>query len=96
MNTVKMLKHDALIPIKFGTGFVQRLQSMMMSLASQRTEEEIQLFQKLLKEGQELPEAWMEHIETLSILLKEIDQSAEANGFIIEKSIDDLINEQGS
>ena len=51
MNTVKMLKHDAIIPIKVGTGFVQRLQSMLMSIMAEKSEEDINLLQQLLTRG---------------------------------------------
>ena len=40
-STVKMLKKDALVPITIGTGFIQKLQSMLMTLLADRTEEEI-------------------------------------------------------
>jgi hypothetical protein len=96
MATVKMLKKDALIPLQVGTGFVQKIQSMLMALVDERSPEDIEILQKLAQSGQELPEPWMEHIQVLMILLNELDKSAEANGMTVEKSVDDAISEQES
>lgn len=95
-STVKMLKKDALVPITIGTGFIQKLQSMLMSLIADRTEEEINLLQQLAEQEQELPEPWMEHIQLLMVLLNELDASAQTNGFVIEKSVDELTTESDS
>jgi hypothetical protein len=96
MSTIKLLKKDAIIPVQIGAGFIQKLQSMLMSLVDERTEQELEIFKKLAENGQELSEPWMEHVQLLMILLNEIDKAAEANGFTYESSVDDAINQQES
>ena len=96
MSTLKMLKKDAIIPLQIGSGFVQKIQSMLITLIDERSPEDIELLQKLAESGQEPTEPWMEHIQILMILLNELDKSAEANGMTVEKSVDDVINEQES
>jgi RIO-like serine/threonine protein kinase len=87
---IKMVKSDAVIPINIGAGFMQKLTSVLISLADQQTEEEMLLLQKLMNEGKELPEPWMENIFTLIVLLKDIEMSAEKNGFTYEKTLDEI------
>jgi len=87
---IKMVKSDAVIPINIGAGFMQKLTSVLVSLADQQTEEEMLLLQKLMNEGKELPEPWMENIFTLIVLLKDIEMSAEKNGFTYEKTLDEI------
>lgn len=88
-QTIKMLKKDAVIPINVGTGFFQKLNSMLIYLVEQQTEEEIKLFETLVKENKELPEPWMENMHTLIALLSELEKSADANGMMYDKSVDD-------
>ena len=86
---IKLLKKDALIPINVGTGFFQKLTSVMISLIEQQTEEEINTFRVLLDEKKDLPEPWMENIQTMIVLLSELEKSADDNGLMYEKSIDE-------
>ena len=87
---IKMIKSDAVIPVSIGAGFMQKLTAVLVSLADQQTEEEMLLLQKLMNEGKELPEPWMENIFTLMVLVKDIEISAEKNGFTYEKTIDEI------
>lgn len=87
---IKMVKSDAIIPINIGAGFMQKLTSVLISLADQQTEEEMLLLQKLMNDGKELPEPWMENIFTLMVLLKDIETAAEKNGFTYEKTLDEI------
>ena len=93
MATIKMLKKDAQVPIVVGAGFIQKLQSMLFALIAERTEDEMAVLQKLIEQGQEPAEPWMDHIQTLMALLNELDNAAIANGFTVDKEIDDVISE---
>ena len=91
MEKVKMIKHDAVIDIKIGTGFLQKLQKMLLFMTIDLTPEDMELYKKLNENNEELTEPWMEHLTTLSILLKEIETKAEEQGFTYEGDISDTI-----
>ena len=89
-----MIKKDAQIDIKIGTGFVQKLQKVMMQLAAELTPEQLELYKTeagSFKEGSEFTEEWMTSITTISMLLREIETEAEKQGFIYEGNINDAI-----
>lgn len=86
---VKMLKKDAAIPLTVGAGFFQKLTTLLVYLVEQQSEEEIALLQTLASENKELPEPWMENIQTVMTLLNELEKSAESNGLMYETSIDE-------
>jgi len=90
MSTVKMIKNDAIVPIELGAGFIQKLQGIMFSLVEDKTQEEIELFKTLSEKGEEMPEPWMEHVQTLYALLAAVQESAEKNGLVFDKSVDDI------
>jgi hypothetical protein len=92
MEKVKMIKHNAVIDIKIGTGFLQKLQKMLLFITMDITPEEMNLYKTLTEKNEELTEPWMEHLTTLSILLKEIETKAEEQGFTYEGDISDTIN----
>jgi hypothetical protein len=96
MATIKMINKDALIPIQIGAGFVQKIQSVLLTLVNERTEQELEAYQKHVTEQQDLPEPWMEHMHLLIVILSELDKAAEAGGFTSERSVDDVINEADS
>lgn len=96
MSTIKVIKKDALIPLQVGTGFLQKIQSVLLALVSERTEQELELYQKLATEQQEFPEPWMDNLHLLMVLISELDRSAEANGLTMEKDVDDAISESES
>jgi len=86
-----MIKHDAVIDIKIGTGFLQKLQKMLLYMTMDLTPEDMELYKKLNENNEELTEPWMEHLTTLSILLKEIETKGEEQGFTYEGDISDTI-----
>ena len=86
-----MIKHDAIIDIKIGTGFLQKLQKMLLFMTIDITPEDMELYKELTEKNEELTEPWMEHLSTLSILLKEIETKAEEQGFTYEGDISDTI-----
>lgn len=88
-STITMIKKDALINLQVSTGFLQKVQQMLAALTSERTDEEIESFKKLLETNpQDLPEQWMEHLVLLSTLLQVIEAEAVKQGFTYEASVD--------
>jgi hypothetical protein len=93
MDKVKMIKKDASIGIKVGAGFLQKLQKLLFFIAADLTEEQLDQFKKeaeSFKEGSQFSEDWMEHITTISVLLKELEKAAEEQGFTYEEDINNL------
>jgi hypothetical protein len=90
MAKIKMMKGDAQISITFGTPFVQRLQTLLISLTEGRSEEELTTFQTLIQNQQELTEPWMENLKTLITLVREIEVTAEKSGFMIESDTESI------
>jgi hypothetical protein len=96
MATIKMLKKDALIPIQIGAGFVQKIQSVLLALVNDRTEQELETYQKHLEQQEDFSEPWMENIHLLVVLISELDKSSQANNLTVDRTVDDAINESES
>ncbi len=94
MTKVKMVKHDALININIGTGFLQQLQQMLIYIAANVTPEQLETYKTLVQNKEEYTEEWMQHLTTISILIKEIEQRAEEQGFIYEGELPDDVMPQ--
>lgn len=91
--TIKMIKKDAAIPITIGAGFFQKLQSILLYLTEEKTDEELVHFKTLSEKGEDFPEPWMDHLLTMIILTKELENAAELNNMIVNTSVDDAINQ---
>lgn len=87
---VKVIKQDALVNIKVGTGFIQKLQNLLMYIAQDLSEEQLEVYKNLTEKKEEYTEDWMNHLYTVSILLKEIEDQAEIQNFISENNIEDI------
>lgn len=96
MATVPMIKKDAQISITIGTGFMKKIQSLFLTLVTERTEEEMESYKKYVESNEEFPETWMENIHTLLILLQQLEQSAIDNNQTYEVDVDDAISQQES
>jgi len=86
METLTFIKKDALIPITIGAGFMGKLQHVLTHLLEQRSEEEISTFKALLEAGKPLDD-WMVHVETIAVLIKEIEDTAIAQGMSEDKEV---------
>lgn len=84
---IKMIKKDAIMDIKIGTGFLQRLQKMLIYLSKDASEEDMRRYGEMAKNNEEFTEDWMEHLMTMTILLKEIETKAEEQGHTYEDDI---------
>lgn len=94
MATVKVIKNDAIVTIEIGAGFLQKLQKVYISLVSQLTKEQIELYNTCAESGEPFPDELMDHVMTMTVLLKEIETQAEKAGFIIEQDAPDISNQQ--
>lgn len=92
MSKVTMIKNDAVVTISIGSAFLKRIQKVMVQLISDRTDEEIEEFKKLIQDVtlEELPEPWMENLLIVNTLLRSIEQQAIESGQTYEKDIDDI------
>ena len=90
-----MIKKDARIKVEIGTGFLQKLQSLMIFIVTDLKEEDIKRYSEESKNYDEavgFSENWMEHLATISMLIKDIEEKAETQGAVYEKDITDDIS----
>lgn len=88
MSNIKVIKKDAIIDIKVGTGFLQKLQKLMIHIISDVSPEQLAEYKKEaenFKQDSEFSEDWMEHLTTISVLVKEIEQQAETQGYTYDR-----------
>lgn len=88
-----MIKKDAVLEMKVGTGFFQKLQNLLFFMLSQLTPEQVDQFKKESSAGTELSEEWMHHVTTLSVLIQSLEQSAINSGNTYEKEFEEGIKE---
>ncbi len=90
MSNIKMIKKDAAIQITIGSGFMQKIQAVVLYLVSDRTDEELAEFQRQAVAKEELTLDWMEHISTMMLLMNEIETKAEEQGFTYDADVTQL------
>lgn len=82
-SNIPVIRPEALVQISIATGFIHRLQQLSVSMASERTQEEIDQFIELLNQGVlEFEESWMNNYFTVMMLLRAIDDAAMKQGFV--------------
>jgi hypothetical protein len=94
---LKMIKKDASVDIKIGAGFLQKIQKIMFYIASGVTPEQVEQYKaeaEKFTENSEFSEEWMEHLNTISILIREIEAKATEQGFTYEEDIDNIMPEE--
>lgn len=92
MSNIKMIKKDASIQITIGSGFMQKIQAIVISMVAERTDEELEEFQRQAVAKEELSLEWMEHLSTMMLLMNEIELKAEEQGFTYDSEITELDN----
>ena len=90
MSNIKMIKKDAAIQITVGSGFMQKIQAVVLYLVSDRTDEELAEFQRQAVAKEELTLDWMEHLSTMMLLMNEIETKAEEQGFTYNADVTEL------
>jgi hypothetical protein len=90
MSNIKMIKKDAAIQVTIGSGFMQKIQAVVLYLVSDRTDEELAEFQRQAVAKEELTLDWMEHLSTMMLLMNEIETKAEEQGFTYDADVTQL------
>jgi hypothetical protein len=90
MSNIKMIKKDAAIQITIGSGFMQKIQAIVVAMVSERTDEELAEFQRQAVANEELSVEWMEHLSTMMLLMNEIELKAEEQGFTYDADLTQL------
>lgn len=90
MSNIKMIKKDATIQVTVGSGFMQKIQAVVLYMVSERTDEELAEFQRQAVAKEELTLDWMEHLSTMMLLMNEIETKAEEQGFTYDADVTEL------
>jgi hypothetical protein len=90
MSNIKMIKKDATIQVTIGSGFMQKIQAIVLYMVSERTDEELAEFQRQAVAKEELTLDWMEHLSTMMLLMNEIETKAEEQGFTYDADVTEL------
>lgn len=85
-DKITLIKKDAIIPLSVGSNFIHRIQQALLFFTDDKTDEEMESFNRALLEGTPL-EGWMVHVETLILLMRGIEESAINNGMTVEQDI---------
>lgn len=91
-----MIKKDAVITVKIGTGFLKKLQEALIDVSSNHTEEEVKELQTLVENKSELTEPWMETVVTLTMLIRAIEEEAVTQNLVYDEDIDTVASQQES
>ena len=90
MSNIKMIKKDATIQVNIGSGFMQKIQAIVLYMVSERTDEQLTEFQRQAVAKEELTLDWMEHLSTMMLLMNEIETKAEEKGFTYDADVTEL------
>ena len=90
MSNIKMIKKDAAIQVTIGSGFMQKIQAVVLYMVSERTDEELAEFQRQAVAKEELTLDWMEHLSTMMLLMNEIETKADEQGFTYDADVTQL------
>ncbi len=92
-----MIKPDAVVKVEIGSGFLQKLQMVVLDLFDSKTEEEVQGLKEAIENhrnnDEDFPEQWMENIYVMTTLISEIEKAIIKEGFTYEKDIDEFTEE---
>lgn len=93
MSKITVIKGDAVVSIKIGAGFLQKLQKIMINIISDKSAEDLDVFKQAMESRKDnnadLPEPWMDDLSTLTILINEIETTLIKEGFTEEQEIED-------
>lgn len=91
---VTMVKPDALIEVKVGTGFLKKIQGVFIHLLANKTEEELATLSKELEKQEESEDEWIESVKTLSILIRTLEEEAIKQNLVYEDDYENVIKEK--
>ena len=88
MSTIPTIKEDTMINITVNGSFYGRIQHFMMYLVEGLEPERIQeLFDKI--NNDQIDEPLAAHLQTLAVLMNEIERQAEAQGVVEQTEVPD-------
>lgn len=88
MATQKMIKKDAKMSVEIGTLLLENLNEIFLYLINEHTEEELQHYKSLVENDKPLEEPWMNHLQSLQLLISEFERSAVESGQTYEADVD--------
>jgi hypothetical protein len=83
-ETLKFLKNDALVKIVVSSSFVSRLQQLLFFIIKDVPKEKLEEYKRLVEEKKESDDEILNHIITISALLKDIEDKADEQGLSFE------------
>jgi hypothetical protein len=83
-ETLKFLKNDALVKIVVSSSFVSRLQQLLFFIIKDVSKEKLEEYKRLIEEKKESDDEILDHIITISALLKDIEDKADEQGLSFE------------
>lgn len=97
MDKVKMIKKDAIVQVGIGTGFLQQIQKVILFLAKDLKQEQLDDYKKQLEikakeNDHQFTEEWMDALTTLSILLRDVEEKADEQGHSYEADMSEAIS----
>jgi len=81
---LKFLKQDAIIEMKISTSFVSRIQQLLFYILKDISKEKLEEYKIIIEQKKESDDEIVEHIITLSALLKDIEDKADEQGLTYE------------
>jgi hypothetical protein len=90
---VTKIKADAIVSVQIGTGFLQKLQKIMVQLIADKSVEDLDelkvAIEEFEKNKQEFPEDWMDNLYTLTLLVREIESNLIKDGHTYEEELNE-------
>ena len=95
MATIKKIKNDAIVDVKIGSGFLQRLQKVMLNIVMDKSPDDLADFKTKSEEfatnsNPEFEESWMDDLFTMSILINQIEKNMIDAGLTYEEELPDI------
>lgn len=95
MAIIKKIKNDAIVDVKIGSGFLQRLQKVMLNLVMDKSPDELAEFKVKSEEyakntNPEFEQSWMNDLFTMSILINEIEKNMVDAGLTYDEEVPDI------
>lgn len=92
-----VIKKDAVVNVKMGTGYIRRLQEAMHFLVKDKTAEQFEQYKKeaeALKDVQNpsFNEEWKNHVTTLGLLISTVEKAAVDQGLTRNASYDEFMS----
>lgn len=81
---LKFLKKDAVVKIEISSSFSYRIQQLLFFILRDIPKEKLEEYKTIIEEKQQPADDIVEHIITISALLKEIEDKADEQGLTYE------------